>query len=205
MVLQKTISSSESNLQQLEPLTLLLVTTKEANVSLMTTEDKSGYARRCGAYGLGLLGQDKAIPALKKALKDSDKHVRNNAEAALTMLEKSESSDDGKVPQAPEMPAHWKVTSDVQVPAAQVKAMEMKLGADLTGVRNTIYDVKGKRVQINVLVTTDPENAEKLMTKLRTMKSDVALLRKGLIIYEFVGQNEALPAIAEGRKHLDSM
>ena len=50
MVLQKTISSSESNLQQLEPLTLLLVTTKEANVSLrafsISSDEVSNFTTR---------------------------------------------------------------------------------------------------------------------------------------------------------------
>jgi hypothetical protein len=111
----------------------------------------------------------------------------------------------GEIPLAPQMPAHWKVLSDVQVPAEQVKAMSGKLGADLNSVRNTFYDVNGKRVQINVMVTPDLGNAEKLMTKLRSMKTEETLLRKELIVYEFVGQNDVLPLIAEGRKHLDSM
>ena len=66
-------------------------------LSQMTTDDKSRYARRCGAYGLGLLGQVKAKPILEKALKDSDKNVRSNAEAALTMIEQCVSGKkDGK-------------------------------------------------------------------------------------------------------------
>jgi hypothetical protein len=64
--------------------------------------------------------------------------------------------------------------------------------------------VKGKRVQINVIVTPDNGSAEKLMTKLRSMKAEEALLQQGLSVYEFVGQNEVLPMIAEGRKHLQS-
>ncbi|MCK5564169.1 MAG: HEAT repeat domain-containing protein [Planctomycetes bacterium] len=53
----------------------------------MTLNDKSGYARRCGAYALGLLGDTKAIPVLQQAIEDSDKLVRGNAAAALVMLE----------------------------------------------------------------------------------------------------------------------
>ncbi|MCK4627464.1 MAG: tetratricopeptide repeat protein [Sedimentisphaerales bacterium] len=55
-------------------------------LSNMTLNDSSAYARRCAAYALGLMGQSKAKPILEKALKDSDFNVRNNAEAALTML-----------------------------------------------------------------------------------------------------------------------
>jgi hypothetical protein len=101
------------------------------------------------------------------------------------------------------MPAHWEVAFDFQVPVEQVKAMSEKLGADLTSVRNTAYDVNGKRVQVNAIITPDSGSAEKLMTALRSMKTEEALLRKGLTIYEFVGQNDVLPAIAEGRAHLD--
>ncbi|RJQ72299.1 MAG: hypothetical protein C4519_18605 [Desulfobacteraceae bacterium] len=111
----------------------------------------------------------------------------------------------GQTPPAPKMPAHWKVVSDYPVPAEQVKAMSSKIGADLSGVRNTIYDVNGKRVQINVIVAADPGHAEKLMTYLRSMKAEDALLRKELVVYEFVGKNDVLAVIAEGRRHLNSI
>ncbi len=104
----------------------------------------------------------------------------------------------------PQMPSHWKVITDLQVAAEQVKAMSSKLGTELSSVRNIVYDVKGKRVQINVIVTPDNGSAEKLMTKLRSMKAEEALLQQGLSVYEFVGENEVLPMIAEGRKHLQS-
>jgi hypothetical protein len=111
----------------------------------------------------------------------------------------------GEVSPTTKMPIHWKVTSDYMVPAEKVNAMSIKLGARLRSVRNTVYDVNGKRVQLNVIVTPDNKNVEKLMTKLRSMKSEEGLLQKGLIVYEFVGQNDVLPVIKEGRKHLDSM
>jgi hypothetical protein len=109
----------------------------------------------------------------------------------------------GEVASKPEMPEHWIVISDFQVPVEQVKSISGKLGADLSAVRNTVYNVNGKRVQINVIVTPDSSNAEKLMSKLKAMKAEEALLRKDLIVYEFVGQNDVLPLISEGRKHLD--
>lgn len=55
----------------------------------MTLKDRSGYARRCGAYALGLLGRGEAREVLQKALKDTDGMVRNNAEAALRMLSRA--------------------------------------------------------------------------------------------------------------------
>lgn len=110
----------------------------------------------------------------------------------------------GEASPAPQMPVHWKVISDSHVPPEQVKTMSGKLNADLRSVRNTVYDVNGRRVQINVIVAADRENAEKLIVKLRSIKSGEALLPKDRIVYEFVGPNDVLPVIAEGRKHLES-
>lgn len=52
----------------------------------MTLNDENGYARRCAAYALGRLGNVKALETLKKATEDSDPMVKQNAEAAITML-----------------------------------------------------------------------------------------------------------------------
>ena len=110
----------------------------------------------------------------------------------------------GETARAPEMPPHWEVTSDFLVPADQLRAMRQKLGADITSVRNTIYDVNGQRVWINVIVAPDAASTEKVMKKLRSMKSEEALLRRDLTIYEFVGKNDVLPLIAEGRRHIEA-
>ena len=110
-----------------------------------------------------------------------------------------------EAPAAPETPAGWEVTADFVAPVEQVKAMSKKLGAKLSGVRNTIYSVEGKRAQINVMVTPDTKNAEKLMKKLRSMKAEEAFVQRGLTIYEFVGENDVLPEMMEVRKHLAEM
>ena len=107
-------------------------------------------------------------------------------------------------PPAPEMPAHWKVVFDVEIAPGQIKPIEDKLGGNISALRNTAYDVKGIRVQINLIVAPDAKNADRLMAKLESIKSKQALLRKDLIIYEFVGTNEALPHIQEGREHIAS-
>ena len=67
----------------------------------------------------------------------------------------------------------------------------------MTALRNTVYDVNGKRVQLNTLVATDAANADRIMVALREIKSDIALLRRGLIIYEFVGKNDRVAEAAE--------
>ena len=90
-------------------------------------------------------------------------------------------------PPAPAMPADWTVVSDFEVPAEQTRAIAQKLGVELTSLRNTLYDVEGKSVQLNVLITPDAANADAVMAKLRSMKGEVALLRRDLIVYELVG------------------
>jgi hypothetical protein len=55
-------------------------------LAAMTRNDPSGYARRCAAYALGLLGDARAEPILESALKDPEAMVRSNAKAALGML-----------------------------------------------------------------------------------------------------------------------
>lgn len=55
----------------------------------MTTDDASGYARRCGAIALGFLGNKEATETLQKALKDPESMVRSNAQAALRMLDRT--------------------------------------------------------------------------------------------------------------------
>lgn len=54
----------------------------------MTLNHKDGYVRRCAAYALGLYGDKAALPTLEKALNDPDSMVKNNALAAITMLNK---------------------------------------------------------------------------------------------------------------------
>lgn len=57
-------------------------------IAHMTLYDEDGYARRCAAYALGLLGDPKALPTLEQALQDPEDLVKQNAEAAITMLTK---------------------------------------------------------------------------------------------------------------------
>ncbi|MBN1589226.1 MAG: Ig-like domain-containing protein [Pirellulales bacterium] len=74
------------------------VATSYSRLVDMVENDKSGYARRCAAYALGELGNRDATAVLQAALKDSDRLVRNNAEAALTMLGTAASSTPGVAP-----------------------------------------------------------------------------------------------------------
>lgn len=112
---------------------------------------------------------------------------------------------EAKAPPAPQMPDNWKVISDVDFRSDDFRPIGEQLGVNLSGLRNTIYDVNGKRVQLNLIVAPDTESAGRLMAKLKTMKSEIALLCKDLICYEFVGQNDVLPMIEAGREHLEAL
>jgi HEAT repeat protein len=64
-------------------------------LTTMTREDRSGYARRCAAYALGLLGDPRAQPVLEAALKDPEAMVGHNAKAALQLLKAANRSQPG--------------------------------------------------------------------------------------------------------------
>jgi tetratricopeptide (TPR) repeat protein/nitrous oxidase accessory protein NosD len=58
-------------------------------ISNMTLNDPSGYARRSGAYAIGLIGSDRAVDVLKKAMNDSDPLVQENARYMLSKFGES--------------------------------------------------------------------------------------------------------------------
>lgn len=75
----------------------------------MALEDSNGYARRCAAYALGVMGREDAIPILMKATKDSDPFVSANAEWALQQL-------GGSVKEFPEIVGQWQSVDFVSSP-----------------------------------------------------------------------------------------
>ncbi len=104
----------------------------------------------------------------------------------------------------PQMPATWQLEQNDLASADDVSSMGSRMGAQLLGVRNTVYTVDGQRVQVNTIITASPVDAENAMRFLLTLKSEEALLRRGTTVYEFVGQNDVLPHIRAGREHLES-
>lgn len=62
------------------------ITAAYESLCTMTASDTSPYARRCAAYGLGLMGKPEAKSVLEKASQDPDTSVSGNAKAALGML-----------------------------------------------------------------------------------------------------------------------
>lgn len=79
----------------------------------MTLEDEDGYARRCGAYALGLFGDPKALPVLEKALEDKEDFVKQNAQAAIRMLTKQKNNEE-KTPAEPDPNLTQEGYNDIQ-------------------------------------------------------------------------------------------
>jgi hypothetical protein len=89
----------------------------------------------------------------------------------------------------------WTVKTDDVIPAAKVAEISKKLGGKLTALRNTVYDVKGEKIQINVMAAADAAEADKLVAALTRNKAAWSVARKGTTIYEFVGGPKANDAI----------
>ena len=102
-------------------------------------------------------------------------------------------------PPTPAMPSHWKVTSDIDFAAADIAPVSQRLGGKVTALRNTTYDVGGKQVKLNTIVAASDADADSIMEALKAMKSEEAFVRRGRTIYEFVGTNDILPEIRNGR------
>ncbi len=103
---------------------------------------------------------------------------------------------------APTMPSGWKVTSDVNFKAADIKPVQRRLGGEIKALRNTDYEVNGKRVKVNTIVAATDGDAEKIWAALAKSKPSQFLVRKGSTFYEFVGPDAALAEMTQGRAHL---
>ena len=102
-------------------------------------------------------------------------------------------------PPTPAMPSHWKVISDIDFAAADIEPVARRLGGEISALRTTTYDVGGRQVKLNTIVVATDADADSILEALKGMKSEEALVRRGRIIYEFVGTNDVLPEIRDGR------
>ena len=105
-------------------------------------------------------------------------------------------------PATPAMPAHWKLVSDENFAPADIKPVAARLGAAVGALRNTTYDVDGKTVKLNTLVAANATDADAIMAALGRMKPEEFFIRRGLIIYEFVGPDDAMAEMRDARSLL---
>jgi hypothetical protein len=106
-----------------------------------------------------------------------------------------------RAPEAPVLQG-FTMKADLAVPAARIREIEGKLGGRIAALRNTVYEVSGRTVQLNTIVAADPADAEKLFTALSAVKPAYALVQKGAIVYELVGPDEATEDIRRARAAL---
>ena len=108
-------------------------------------------------------------------------------------------SEPAQAPATPDMPSHWTVVQDVNFAAADIKPVAARLGAKVSALRNTTYDVGGQPLKLNTIVAATPADAEAIMAALGQMKPDEFFVRRGLLIYEFVGADVVIPEMRTGR------
>jgi len=108
-----------------------------------------------------------------------------------------------EAPPAPAMPAGWEVTTDMSFPANEVRRVGRNLGGELVSLRNTVFEVNGKRVQLNIMEAADEAAANRIMLRLRDMKPADVVLKKGVVLYELVGADDAVAEMRAGRAHLE--
>jgi hypothetical protein len=94
-------------------------------------------------------------------------------------------------PPGPAFPG-WVIKTDVAVSREEIGDVESRLGGKIKALRNVVYEVNSRTVQVNVIVPRDATEADKLYGALTKMKPAWAVVRKGDVVYEFVGRNESM-------------
>jgi len=111
-------------------------------------------------------------------------------------------SPDTEPPPAPVMPAHWRVVEDVTFGEAERVRVSSRLGGRVAALRNTTYDVGGRRLKLNTIVADMPADAGQIESTFREHKSGEWFARRGRVLWEFVGDEEMLDEVRAGRARL---
>ncbi len=107
-------------------------------------------------------------------------------------------------PPTPEMPAHWRIVSDIDFGRSDIQPVSASFGANVRALRNTTYDVAGLRVKLNTIVAASEADARVIVMSLGKMKPAEFFVQRGLVVYEFVGPNAAMEEMRLARKRLTS-
>ncbi len=118
---------------------------------------------------------------------------------SVVACSQTNASADALAPPTPAMPSHWSVISDISFSAADIRPVSASLGAQVSALRNTTYNAGGRTVKLNTIVAATPGDADSIMRALGKMKPEEWFLRRGLLIYEFVGSNDAIPEMRKAR------
>jgi hypothetical protein len=113
-------------------------------------------------------------------------------------------ADAQEAPAAPAMPASWKVKADNTYDHNQREFLETegRLKGKLKSLRVTTYEVNGQMVQLNTLTPTDSTEGDKIFRILANKKKPWSYVRKGELLYEFVGPEEAEKDIVAAQQML---
>ncbi len=111
----------------------------------------------------------------------------------------TDASADALAPPTPAMPSHRRVNTDISYTAADIRPVSASLGAKVSALRNTTYSAGGPKIKLNTIVAATPADADSIMRALGNMKPEEWFLRRGLLIYEFVGSNDAIPEMRKAR------
>ena len=105
-------------------------------------------------------------------------------------------------PPAPGMPQDWKVLNDSELPRDKISGFEYKLEGKIKSVRSTLYEVNGRRVQLNTIEPQDSVEADKMYRILANKKAPYSYVRKGDLLYEFNAGQDAIEEVKKGRSAL---
>ena len=125
--------------------------------------------------------------------------------ASAIALASSIALADSGAPMPAPVPWTWTVQWDMVAPQGDLVGFSAKLGGRLTGLRNTRFDVGGGRtVQINALVAESRAAADAIFASVTRTKPSEFVVRRGNVVFEFVGKNEVLPQIQQAASMLRS-
>ncbi len=87
-----------------------------------------------------------------------------------------------------ELPPGLFLKSSMEVPAEQTKAIGKKLGGNLERLTNSVLQVHGQLIQVNVLTAVDEANATAIYRNLSNIKSFPFSIQKGNLVVEYIGK-----------------
>ena len=114
--------------------------------------------------------------------------------APLTACSKTGADGAGEVaPASPALAAGWKVQEDNAPKHNEREFLEIegRLQGRVKAMRITTYEVEGKRVQLITIVPLSAAEGDKIYRILANTKQPWSYVRKGELLYEFVGPAEA--------------
>jgi len=79
--------------------------------------------------------------------------------------------------------------NSTEISPEQTRAIGKKLGGRIDRLTNSILQVHGRRIQVNVITSPDESNAQAILASLSKMKSFPFCVRNGRVVVEYVGKD----------------